>query len=344
MVSNLPDYIIISKNLSNDLSASISDLKPDKIVVLVDENTKHHCLPLLDIGKKEIIEIESGEKNKILSTCSDIWKNLTDLGCSRKSLLINLGGGVIGDMGGFCASTFKRGMPFINIPTTLLSQVDASIGGKLGVDFNGLKNHIGLFKEPDKVIIDAHFLSTLPQRQLKSGFAEIIKHALIYDSTHWESLKKTPFNQINWNDFIQKSVEIKNSVVEKDPNERGLRKILNFGHSLGHAIESHLLNTINPLLHGEAVAVGMILESNISYQKEMINKIDLNEIEQFILSGFELPTQLPVFDELSSYLMQDKKNENGIMKFSLLQNIGECLYDINVSKSEINTAIDSFNR
>ncbi len=343
MVYNLPNYIIISKDISDDLSKSINAINPDKIIILVDENTKANCLHLIGIDNAEMIEIESGEVHKNLKTCSAIWERLTTIGCSRRSLLINLGGGVIGDMGGFCASTYKRGMPFINVPTTLLSQVDASIGGKLGIDFNGLKNHIGIFKEPSKVIINSHFLNSLPDRELKSGFAEIIKHALIHDIHQWEYLQETPFSEIDWNDLIPKSVKIKNVIVEEDPFEKGLRKILNFGHSLGHAIESHLLNTTEALLHGEAVALGMILEGHISFQKNMIIESDFNDIKQFILGVYELPKKIPDLNELIPYLIQDKKNESGNMNFALLSKIGECQYDINVTKNEISNALIAFN-
>lgn len=342
MVSKLPKYITISSDLSTDLSQAIDQLNPDKIVVLADENTKEHCLPLIAIENIHLIKIESGEINKTLTTCTYIWNQLTELGCSRKSLLINLGGGVIGDMGGFCASTYKRGISFINIPTTLLSQVDASIGGKLGVDFNGLKNHIGLFKEPTKVIIHSAFLKSLPANELKSGFAEIIKHALIYDSDQWDYLQKTDFDDIDWDDLIFKSVCIKNEVVEKDPFENGLRKILNFGHSLGHAIESHLLNSDHSLLHGEAVAIGMILESHISFQKGMISETIYNEVSTFIRSIFELPMNLPDMEMLIPYLAQDKKNESGIMNFALLNKIGECQYDIEVTKEEIFRSLEAY--
>jgi 3-dehydroquinate synthase len=343
MVSKLPNYISISDNISIDLKREIDLINPDIIVVLVDENTKKSCLPLINVELSNVIEIDSGELNKTLATCSFIWQQLTQLGCSRKSLLINLGGGVIGDMGGFCAATYKRGIPFINVPTTLLSQVDASIGGKLGVDFNELKNHIGLFKEPNKVIIHSEFLKSLPLKELKSGFAEIIKHALIFDMNHWNHLKKTPFEALNWNELIETSVGIKNTVVEKDPFESGLRKILNFGHTLGHAIESHLLNTKNPLLHGEAVAIGMILESHISYQKGMTSDIECKEIQHFILAIFDLPNRLPEIEVLMSYLVQDKKNSVGKLNFSLINKIGECQYDIEVSEMEIKKSLESYN-
>lgn len=342
MVSTLPDYIIVSNTISKDLSACIVEINPDKVVVLVDENTKRNCLELIKLDEPNIIEIASGESNKTIATCSLIWDKLTQLGCSRKSLLINLGGGVIGDMGGFCAATFKRGIPFINVPTTLLSQVDASIGGKLGIDFGGLKNHIGLFREPNKVLIDSVFLNTLPERELKSGYAEIIKHALIFDSNQWKYLLSTSFDKLDWDMLILKSVGIKDAIVKKDPEERGLRKILNFGHTLGHAIESHLLKTKEPLLHGEAIAIGMILESHISFQKGKLHEDEYEKIRENILSVFTLPKSLPEIEDLMKYLVQDKKNSNGRINFSLINKIGQCLYDVKVEESEIIKSIEDY--
>ena len=192
-MKKLPEYIFFDTKPQQRVLDLVQKWSPDQIVILVDENTKTHCLPLLEIPHFSVIQIPSGEKNKNLETCRLIWQQMTDLGMSRKSLLINLGGGVIGDMGGFVAATYKRGIRFINIPTTLLSQVDASIGGKLGIDFNGLKNHIGIFKDPDAVILSDLFLKTLDQRQLRSGYAEVIKHGLIWDKAYYESTQNNHF-------------------------------------------------------------------------------------------------------------------------------------------------------
>ena len=213
-----------------------------KIGILVDENTKEFCLPLLsEIKKSVIIEIKSGEENKNIDSCNLIWEALTKNCFDRNSLLINLGGGVIGDMGGFCASTYKRGIEFIQIPTSLLAMVDASVGGKLGVDFNGLKNQVGLFSNPKSVIINPKFLETLPEDELRSGFAEVVKHALIVDKNLWNHLKNNPFQDLYWEEIIESSVQIKNKIVMSDPKEKGERKKLNFGHTFGHAIESYYL-------------------------------------------------------------------------------------------------------
>ena len=258
-------------------------LKPShysKIFILVDENTSQYCLPHLlnNLATEieiEIIELEVGEIHKNIATCTEVWGALSDLGGDRKSILINLGGGVISDLGGFVACTFKRGIDFINIPTTLLSMVDASIGGKNGVDLGNLKNQIGIIREPKAVIIDTQFLSTLPQNEMRSGLAEMLKHGLIFDEKYWNEFKD--LNQKDFADFdqlIHRSVEIKNEIVMQDPTENGIRKALNFGHTLGHAIESYFLENENKktLLHGEAIAVGMILESYISWKKELLTE------------------------------------------------------------------------
>ncbi len=332
MSNNLPPYLIISQAISKDLANAISAIDPDKIAILVDENTKNHCLPLLDISYDEIIEIKSGEVEKTLDTCHHIWSKLTGAGFTRKSLLVNLGGGVIGDMGGFAATTYKRGMAFINVPTTLLSQVDASIGGKLGVDFNGLKNHIGLFQEPNKVIVFPEFLETLSQREMKSGFAEIIKHALIKDVNHWNYLQSIPFENIDWRDIIPISISIKNEIVNQDPREQGLRKILNYGHTIGHAIESYFLKTSNPLLHGEAVAFGMLLENELAVMLNLLALPESERIRKFIESTYTLPKSIPDYESLKDHLIQDKKNDDKGIRFSLLDKEGSCTYDVLVEE------------
>lgn len=328
MSEKLPEYLTISSTLNADLKRSISNINPDKIGLLVDENTQKFCLPKLEIKWDLLVEIKSGEKEKTLATCQYIWNQLTETGFTRKSLLINLGGGVIGDMGGFAASTFKRGISFINIPTTLLSQVDASIGGKLGVDFNGLKNHIGLFQEPNVVIVHTEFLKTLPERELKSGFTEIIKHALIRDSNQWNYLTQQSFEDLNWNEIIPKSIAIKNEIVNKDPREQGLRKILNYGHTLGHAIETYFLSTSTPLLHGEAVALGIKLENQLAVEAGILDSDSAAEVERYLNSIYSFPKNLPSIENLKEHLMQDKKNDGEGIRFSLMDKLGSCTYDV----------------
>ena len=302
-----------------------------KVAILVDENTKRDCLSKLPkLENPIIIEIQSGEENKNLATCNFIWEELTKHNFDRNSLLINLGGGVIGDMGGFCASTYKRGIDFIHIPTTLLAMADASIGGKLGVDFNHLKNQIGLFANPKSVIINPVFLQTLIENQFKSGFAEVVKHALIADENLWSIITTTDFEKLNWAEIITLSVELKNKIVFTDSKEKGERKKLNFGHTFGHAIESYYLEKGTPILHGEAIFMGMILEtelSNLSNSKK-------NEIKNYILSNFELP-YTPAKMELLKYLKNDKKNKAEKINFSLLNGIGNCTIDNLLTEDEL---------
>lgn len=306
-----------------------------KVFVLVDENTKKHCLPIfhekLEQEVDAIFEIKSGEEHKNISTCSKVWEFLSSNGGDRKSLLINLGGGVLTDLGGFVASTFKRGIDFINIPTTLLSMVDASIGGKTGVDLGALKNQIGVINQPQMVLVFPEFLKTLDDRQVTSGYAEMLKHGLIKDEDYWRAL-------IAMDSFadaacIQKSIAIKNDVVLQDPTEQGLRKILNFGHTLGHAIESYCLeNPDKPtLLHGEAIAIGMILEGYLSHELKGLSKLSLQEIKHTFLSHFERV----VFDSediatIIELLKYDKKNSHGDINFVLLQTIGKAITDVTV--------------
>jgi 3-dehydroquinate synthase len=329
-------------------------LQPDvysKIFVLVDENTNEYCLPyfLSNLPTEieiEIIEIEAGEENKNMYTCIDLWHTLIDLEADRKSILLNLGGGVITDIGGFVASTFKRGIDFINIPTTLLAMVDASVGGKTGVDLGNLKNQIGVINEPKSVIILSKFLETLPSNQMRSGLAEMLKHGLIYDKLYWDKLKN--LNDLNTDDLdilIKQSIEIKNEIVSQDLKENGIRKALNFGHTLGHAIESYFLESEDKkqLLHGEAIAVGMILESHISYQSNFISKDDFAEIKYIITDIFEKI----IFNEsdiqnIMNLLIFDKKNEFGNVQFTLLNKIGESKINQIVDESLILLAFEDY--
>lgn len=310
-------------------------LKPShysKIFILVDENTSQYCLPHLlnNLATEieiEIIELEVGEIHKNIATCTEVWGALSDLGGDRKSILINLGGGVISDLGGFVACTFKRGIDFINIPTTLLSMVDASIGGKNGVDLGNLKNQIGIIREPKAVIVDTQFLSTLPQNEMRSGLAEMLKHGLIFDKKYWDKFKDLKsLNTDNLNELIHQSIEIKNEIVCEDLTENGIRKSLNFGHTLGHAIESYFLenDSKTSLLHGEAIAVGMILESFISREKELLTNEEYQEIKYIINDIFERVefSQIDI-EKIIELLIFDKKNEFGKVQFALLDGIGK---------------------
>ncbi len=328
----------------NGILEEFSD-KYSNIFIIVDENTKEHCLPFLlhsvpFLEGYDVIEIPSGEENKTLEICQGIWATLTDANADRQALIINLGGGVLCDLSGFAAATYKRGIRFIHIPTTLLSQVDASVGSKVAVDFSGFKNQIGVFADPMMVLIAPHFLSTLEQRQWLSGFAEIIKHALIADANYW-TLVKQGFEQSLLIDYIYQSVWIKKEVVLGDREESGNRKILNFGHSIGHAIESHFLNSDAPLLHGEAVAIGMIFEAFLSIEFAGLSKKEFEEIAAFILANYTLPefTSSDI-KEIVKWLEQDKKNDKENLRFVLLEKIGTATYDVVISEEKIIEALN----
>lgn len=320
----LSDYTIYVGPIETGWQQFLSQKKYTQILVIADENTQIHCLPLLakalDGQSFDLIHIPSGEQHKHIGTCQQIWQQMLDAGLDRQALVINLGGGVIGDMGGFCASTYKRGVDFVQVPTTLLSQVDASIGGKLGIDFGMVKNSIGIFCNPKAVFIDPTFLTTLSARELRSGFAEIIKHGLIQDAAQWATIKSiSQLDTVDWPKLIVPSLLIKKHVVEVDPFERGLRKALNFGHTIGHAVESFALETPEPLLHGEAIAIGMVCEAWLSQQQGFLSAADLEKISAFFIQiyGHE------VLDEanFAAYLHlmgNDKKNEGKKINFSLI--------------------------
>jgi 3-dehydroquinate synthase len=328
------------------LSDFLSKKAYTQIVILVDQNTKKHCLPKVDLimPAPKVIEIKAGEKHKNLETCQKIWQAMTNLNLDRHALMINLGGGVIGDMGGFCAATYKRGIDFIQIPTTLLSQVDASVGGKLGIDFNGLKNHIGVFTLPNAVLVDSQFLQTLPSLELRSGFAEIVKHCLIKDQAKWKTIKILDLEEQNLPDLIAHSIEIKKAIVAEDFTEQGPRKTLNFGHTLGHAVETFFLeNKAKKLLHGEAVAAGMIMENYIGYKKGMFAEESLNEIEEFIFAVYgRIKIDKADFNAIIALSLQDKKNKGKVVRASILDKIGSCQYDIPISKAEMKKALEYY--
>ncbi len=319
-----------------------------KIFILVDENTHEYCLPkflskLSTNTEIEIIEIESGEINKTIDTCVGVWNTLSELNADRKSLLINIGGGVITDLGGFVACTFKRGIAYINVPTTLLSMVDASVGGKTGVDLGVLKNQIGVISNPHQVLIDTEYLDTLPQNQMRSGLAEMLKHGLITGENYWNNfLNLSNLSLKDLDRLIHESVIIKKNVVEQDPFENGLRKTLNFGHTLGHAVESYFLSQPEKttLLHGEAIVVGMILECYISSKLLGFPEKQVDDIKDLFLGYYgkvtiEQGDYAPIID----LLRYDKKNSHGSINFVLLEAIGKHKLDCTVDE---NLIIESF--
>ncbi|QTD38001.1 3-dehydroquinate synthase [Polaribacter batillariae] len=319
------------------------------IFILVDENTFEHCYPkfisnLVTDKKIEVIEIESGEIHKNIETCISVWNAITELGGDRKSVLITLGGGVITDLGGFVASCFKRGIDFVNIPTTLLSMVDASVGGKTGVDLGVLKNQIGLFANPQMVIVDDTYLETVSKREIKSGMAEIIKYGVTYDSKLFNEIKDN--KGLNIKDLIFRSIEIKNEVVLQDPKEKSLRKILNFGHTIGHAIESFYLESEDKenLTHGEAIAIGMVCESYISNKLLNFPKDKLKEIKDVILSIYNKINLLKEdFSKIIELLKHDKKNVNGQVNFVLLNDYENHKLDCKVSEELIVESMEFYN-
>ena len=345
-------YVNFNEEAYQKLNSYISDYNPSAIFILVDENTNNYCLPVLlerleTEAEIEIIEIEAGEVNKNLDTCSGVWHALTELGADRKSLMINLGGGVITDLGGFVAAAFKRGIAFVNIPTTLLSMVDASVGGKTGVDLGVLKNQIGLFSDPEMVLIDPRFLKTISDRELRSGLAEIIKYGITYDLKLWNEINN--FEEINISaisKLIHRSIEIKNEVVTKDPKEKGLRKILNFGHTLGHAIESYFLESEDKenLTHGEAIVIGMVMESFISQKLLNFPSENVKVIKETILGIYEKVFIDPAdYEGIISLLIHDKKNVSGQVNFVLLTDFEQFKLDCKVEKALLIDALNFYN-
>lgn len=347
---NAQDYsIFFEENNYNSLTNYLLNNSYSSLFILVDEHTKNKCLPIFlakvagDFDFK-IISIPAGEAYKNLQTCQSVWQQLTELCADRNSLLINIGGGMVTDLGGFVASTFKRGIRFVNVSTSLLGMVDASVGGKTGVDFNELKNQIGLFANPELVLIDISYLKTLPKRELISGMAEIIKYGLSYDGNLWNSIKtNSDLSNIILSKLIYRSIEIKNEIVTKDPREKNLRKILNFGHTIGHAIETHFLqdNTKQTLTHGEAIAIGLVCETYISNKLFNFPIKELNAIKTYIISVFgKIDFNKNDFNIFLELMKHDKKNIKGSIRFVLLEQIATYKLNCEVDKSVI---IDSLN-
>ena len=328
------------------LNEYIARSNVSKVFVIVDTNTRQHCLPLFlseaKIGhdQLEVLEFAPGEEHKNIDTCQQIWQALSDLGADRKCLIVNLGGGVVTDLGGFVACTYKRGVDYINVPTSLLSMVDASLGGKTGIDLGPLKNQIGVISNGKMVLIDVRYLQTLPEEQIRSGWAEMLKHGLIANRNYWNRLKNSIDVKLeDLEELILKSVQIKNVIVAEDPHENNLRKALNFGHTLGHAIESYHLKTRQKqsLLHGEAIAIGMVLESYLSHQLNNLAESDLKDIQQHIGAHYpKVSFDDKDIEEIIRLLKHDKKNSHGKVKFALLKELGvpmiDCLADDHLIK------------
>ena len=342
----LAESVLISSDISRELKSFLAQKTYSKIVVLTDENTHRHCYPLISDALPAThitIQIHSGEEQKNLQTCTTIWQKMTDHALDRHALMIVLGGGVLGDMGGFCAATYKRGIDFVLIPTTLLAQADASIGGKLGIDFNHFKNHIGVFQSPVRTILYDAFLRTLPYTELRSGFAEVVKHTLISDRAMWDVVRTNMLESQPWEQLIRHSAEFKSQVVTEDPKESGLRKILNAGHTVGHALESYLLGKNSRVLHGEAIAVGLICEAYISWKKGMIDQASFNQIKDFLLGVYgKIEFGENEIELIAALTVQDKKNKGNKILCVLFDKIGSARWDCEISVDEVKGALSFY--
>ncbi len=355
-----PQRIIHSNNLSQSLSAAMDECRYDRLFVLTDETTRRECLPVINslpcMQEASIITIGASDQNKTLESLSHVWSELQRMGATRHSLLINLGGGMITDLGGFAASTFKRGLQFINIPTTLLAMVDASVGGKTGINFGGLKNEIGVFRNASCVILDTTFLQTLDQENLLSGYAEMLKHSLLDSEKMWaEHIVYSPLNSFPDNgqsvprqalstlaSLISDSVAVKQRIVTEDPTERGLRKALNLGHTAGHAFESLALER-KPVLHGYAVAWGLVVELYLSAVKCAFPTERLHQTVSFIKEHYgRMTITCDDYPHLLELMHHDKKNEGNAINFTLLGNIGDVRINQTATAEEIKEALDFY--
>ncbi|MFY8109138.1 MAG: 3-dehydroquinate synthase [Bacteroidia bacterium] len=338
--------IYFGNDVLEQLSETLIEMSYSKVFVLIDENTKKYCWPILSsyLVDTITIEIKSGEASKNIQTASKVWESLQENFADRRAVLINLGGGVLSDLGGFVAATYKRGIDFINIPTTLLAMVDASVGGKQGLDMDSHKNVVGLFKHPTSIFIYPDFLKTLEKSELKNGFVELCKHGLIDDKKLWDKLQSTDENNLELlNPLIYQSIKIKVAIVKKDPLEKDIRKSLNFGHTIGHAFETFsLIHDKKPLKHGEAVAIGIICEAWLSMNKGWISQSELENIKSFFINRFPVYKNQFNMELLLQYMRNDKKNQNGQINFSLLKKIGKSKIDITCTDQTILDSIQYY--
>lgn len=338
--------LIFSPLLEVGFDSMLSDRFPkSRFVILTDENVSANWMEFFitnfeTLHRADIIELAPGESSKTIEICASVWEALAEYEIGRQDVIINFGGGVVSDLGGFIASTYKRGLRFVNVPTTLLAQVDASVGGKTGIDLGMLKNMIGTFAQPELVFIDPGFLKTLPAEELISGYAEIWKHGLIADATHWKEAKYSESNDIS-TELIRNSVSIKKKLVELDPFESGERKKLNFGHTVGHALEGSRLNSGQSLLHGQAVGLGMIAEAYISYKLGLLGEGDFSEIENRLRRYYQsyLPNEINSAD-LIKLMKNDKKNQQNEIRFTLLTGIGSSVFDRPVEDQLIHESLN----
>ena len=331
------------------LPGVLAGLRPSSVAIVVDDNTARHCLPRAReaapkwLGRAPVIRIPAGEATKTLETARQVWQALVDARADRHAVLVNLGGGVVTDLGGFAASCYKRGVRFVHVPTTVLGQVDAALGGKTGVDFAGVKNVVGTFRMPAAVVADPTFLTTLPPREVRSGVAEMYKHALIADADHWSELRAAApalLGHPREAELLARSQAIKLNVVAADPHERGAREALNFGHSVGHAIESVLLTSSTPALHGEAIAAGMLCEAYLSRKLTGLGEEALDKITATLLAHYgRLPLRANHLVSLLALVANDKKNRGGQTRMALLRRIGEARVGVGVSDEDVEEAV-----
>ena len=339
--------VTISTDIYASLTQAIGEVNHDKLFLLCDETTRQLCLPLIKdipaLATAMPITIGATDTHKTLQTLADVWTALGQGGGTRHSLLVNLGGGMVTDLGGFAASTFKRGIAYINIPTTLLSMVDASVGGKTGINFNGLKNEVGVFSQPRSVIIDTNFLRTLDHPNILSGYAEMLKHGLISTTEHFAALLRFDLDAIDYpllGRMVGDSVAVKERIVTEDPLEHGIRKALNLGHTVGHALESWALSR-QPVLHGYAVAWGLVCELYLSCLKTGFPTDRLRQTSQFVRTHYGIPSiTCDDYPQLLAFMTHDKKNTAGTINFTLLGGIGDIRINQTATREEIFDALD----
>ena len=342
--------VILCEGLANSLTHAIEKCPHDKLFILTDEHTHRLCRPHLNgiptLEEAEEIIIGAEDVHKNLETLAAVWQALSEKGASRHSLLINLGGGMVTDLGGFAASTFKRGIAYINVPTTLLAMVDASVGGKTGINFNGLKNEIGVFAPAACVLLETEFLRSLDAQNFFSGYAEMLKHGLISNTAHWVELLDFNTNNIDYaylKNMVGRSVQVKEDIVEQDPFERGIRKALNLGHTAGHAFESLALAENRPVLHGYAVAWGIVCELYLSHLKVGFPKDKMRQTIQFIKENYgSFAFDCKQYEQLYAFMQHDKKNTSGTVNFTLLKEIGDICINQTADKDTIFEMLDFY--
>ncbi|MBS1650894.1 MAG: 3-dehydroquinate synthase [Bacteroidetes bacterium] len=337
MINNISSFKQLEKKIKNNIFS--------KVFILCDSNTLKYCVPELFnqvpiLTSSEIIEVNPGEESKSFEICLNIWTTFLEQTADKKTLLINLGGGVVCDLGAFCASLYKRGIQFVNIPTSMLAMIDAAIGGKNGINLTHFKNSLGTINQATSIIIHDLFLKTLPKIELKNGLVEAYKIALIADKLFW---KKLTSNNLSVKQIIKKSISLKLKIVSEDPTEKGLRKILNFGHTIGHALESVFIKNEQKIMHGEAVYMGMIIETHISFQKKLISNIKFQDITKTLLSCLNFTLLKIELQKLKPYLLNDKKNFDHKIQMVLLKDYGKAGFDYAVSLNEIEEAIIYYN-